>query len=154
MAILLAAASEEVPLIDLDGTIVIQLALFLVLVFLLNRLLYRPYLRLQEQRDRAIDGRLREAERLEQEARARLAELEARLAEAKLSGAEERARVRAEGAEREREIVEVARRESAQRLAVAKEELAQAAAEARERLAPEVDALARAITGRIIGGAN
>ncbi|MEK6607273.1 MAG: hypothetical protein AABZ30_06385 [Myxococcota bacterium] len=149
--LILAATSEEIPLIDVDLTLVIQLALFLVLIVVLNQLLFRPYLRLHERRDQAILGRVREAERLEAEARLRLAELEARLAEAKAQAAEERAGLRAEGIAREKEIVEVARAEAARRLAAAKEEFARMGADLRAKLAPEVDALARKIASRALG---
>lgn len=151
MTLLLAAASEEPPLIDLDGTIWIQLGLFLVLIFLLNRLLYRPYLRLLDERDRAIDGRVREAEQMERRAKERLAELEKRLGEARARGADERARIRAEAAVRERELLEVARHDVARRVATAKEEVAKMGADLRATLAPEVDALARRIASQVLG---
>lgn len=149
--LLATTASHEIPLIDLDGTLVIQLALFLALIFLLNRFLFQPYLRLVAQRDDAIEGRVRSAEALERQAEARLVELELKLAAAKQRGAEERVRIRQEAAAYEREIVDAARQEVARHLAQAKEELRSLGTQLRAELSPEIDELSRRIASQVLG---
>jgi F-type H+-transporting ATPase subunit b len=146
-----AAAAHEIPLIDLDYTVLIQFAFFLLLLIVLNQFLYRPYLRLEEARNQATEGRIREAERLESQALIKLEELEGRLAEAKAQGADERARIRAEAAASEQAIVEAARKEVTRRVAEAKAEVAKTGAQLRAELASEVDVLARRIASQVLG---
>ena len=50
------AAGDSHPIIDFDYTVVVQLALFLILFFVANKLLSQPYLRLREKRQAGIEG--------------------------------------------------------------------------------------------------
>src|SRR5215471_14265253 len=52
------------PLIDIDGTVIVQFVLFLVLFAVSNRFLFQPYLRLRERRTAGIEGARGEAERM------------------------------------------------------------------------------------------
>ena len=44
------------PLIDIDWTVLVQFGLFLLLLFVSNKLLFQPYLRLRERRKEGIAG--------------------------------------------------------------------------------------------------
>jgi F0F1-type ATP synthase membrane subunit b/b' len=83
-------------LIDLDGTVFVQLGLFLILALVLTRLLWKPYLRVRSERVTRVEGYRQEAARMEVEAAARLARAEADLAEARRVGSGERVVARAE----------------------------------------------------------
>src|SRR4051812_8006742 len=91
-----APQSSEQQLMDVDGTLLVMLALFLIIVLVLNQWLWKPYLRVREERVTRVDGYREEAQRLEQEAETRLRRVEAELAEARRQGSLEQARVRAE----------------------------------------------------------
>ncbi len=45
------------PLIDIDLTAVVQFALFLITVYVSNKLLFQPYLQLRERRKAGIEAR-------------------------------------------------------------------------------------------------
>src|SRR5262252_5615191 len=96
-----APTSHEPQLIDLDGTTFIQLGLFLLLMAVLNRFLWKPYLKVRGERTDRVDGYRQEAARLEADAASRLARAEAALAEARRVGSGERAVARAEAHARE-----------------------------------------------------
>lgn len=66
-------------LFDIDGTFFIHLVFFLGLMIVLNRLLFQPYLELQDRRHEATKGRVDEARAHLDEVRQREAELEAEL---------------------------------------------------------------------------
>lgn len=66
-------------LFDIDGTFFIHLVFFLGLMIVLNRLLFQPYLELQDRRHEATCGRLDEARDRLDEVRRREAGLEAEL---------------------------------------------------------------------------
>ena len=100
-----APQSHEPQLIDLDGTALIQLGLFLFLMLVLRQFLWRPYLKVLGERTTRVDGYKQEAVRLEAEAAERLAKAEAALAEARRVGAGERAEARAVAHKREQELM-------------------------------------------------
>lgn len=105
--VLLAGAPEshEPQLIDLDGTALIQLGLFFVLMAVLRKFLWKPYLKVLGERTTRVEGHREEAARLEAEAAARLAKAEAALSEARRVGAGERAEGRAIAQRRENELL-------------------------------------------------
>ncbi|MFQ6118016.1 MAG: F0F1 ATP synthase subunit B, partial [Candidatus Bipolaricaulia bacterium] len=96
-----------------NWTFILNLINFAILLFLLNRVLYRPVIRVMEERREGLAKRLAQAQRRRQEAEQLRARREAELAEARA---------------RARELIETARREG---LGLLKEERAQALAEAR-----------------------
>ena len=100
-----APQSHEPQLIDLDGTVFIQLGLFFVLMLVLRQFLWRPYLKVKGERSTRVEGYREEAVKLEAEAAKRLAQAEAGLAEARRVGAGERAEARAVAQRREQELI-------------------------------------------------
>ena len=97
LALLLTAAPEahEPQLIDVDHTVFIQLGIFLLLMVILGKFLWGPYLRVRTQRVERVDGYREEAVKLEAAAQQRLQRADAALAEARRVGAGERAVARA-----------------------------------------------------------
>ena len=145
------AAGAEPPLIDIDATLYVQLLLFLLLLIVLTQLLFKPYLRLRDERERAIGGTADEARRLEADAQARIADYEGHLARAKARGAEERARIRADGVARERAVVDTARAETSRRIAEARAEVARLGEQARVELTRQADDIGRRLASRLLG---
>src|SRR5437763_8931824 len=90
------------PLIDVDGTLLVQFGLFLIMLLVLSRLVFKPYLKLRDEREKSIGGAKHEAKDMEAKARAMVADYDARMTRAKQRGGEERAKVRAEAAAHER----------------------------------------------------
>jgi F-type H+-transporting ATPase subunit b len=118
-----AASAPQVhapQLIDVDGTIWVQLGLFLVLALVLTKLLWKPYLRVRTERVDRVDGYRKDAARMETEAAARMARAEADLAEARRLGSGERAIARAEAHAREQTLVAEAQSEAQRILASAR----------------------------------
>jgi len=144
-------AGAEPPLIDMDWTVAVQLVLFLLLLAVLTQLLFKPYLRLRDERERAIGGTADEARRIETDAQARIAEYQGHLAKAKARGAEERARIRAAGAARERGVVDKARAETSLRVAEARAELARLGEQTRVELSRQADDIGRQLASRLLG---
>jgi F-type H+-transporting ATPase subunit b len=106
--VLLAATapqSHEPQLIDVDGTLLIQLGLFLLLVLVLRHFLWRPYLRVRAERASRVEGYREEAARLEAEAALRMARAEAALAEVRRVGSGERVVARAQAQAREQALL-------------------------------------------------
>jgi F0F1-type ATP synthase membrane subunit b/b' len=96
LALALAAAEHDVPLIDIDHTLWIQLGIFLLLMIFLSKVVFGPYLKLKDAREKGIEGARSQAKEMQHGADERVADYEARLLQAKQRGAEERARLRAD----------------------------------------------------------
>src|SRR5258708_39944277 len=92
-----APQSHAPQLIDLDGTIFVQLGLFLLLMLVLKRFLWNPYLRVRGERVSRVEGYREVAAAMEADAAARMTRTEAQLAEARRGGTRGRAAGPAEG---------------------------------------------------------
>lgn len=149
-----AASAPQVhapQLIDVDGTIFVQLGLFLVLGLVLTKLLWKPYLRVRAERVTRVEGYRKDAARMEMDAAARLARAEADLAEARRVGSGERAVARAEAHAREQTLVAQAQAEAQRALAAARIRLDATVATERARLEAGAREIAREAARRILG---
>jgi F-type H+-transporting ATPase subunit b len=139
------------PLIDVDGTLFVQFGLFLIMLLVLSRLVFRPYLALRGQRSKSIDGAKHEAKEMEGKARSMVADYDARLTKAKQRGGEERMRMRSEAAARERQVLGQARDESSKTVDAARLKLSRDAAHAKTALDAQAQALAKQMVKKILG---
>jgi len=139
------------PLIDVDLTVVVQFVLFLVLFVIANRFLFQPYLQLRAERKAGIEGARAEAERMTAEADAKLADYEKQLAMARDRANEEGRKIRLEAAAREQKITEAARVSAQKASDEASQKMRSETEAARAQLMPQAEALARAITSKLLG---
>ena len=146
-----APKSHEPQLIDVDQTAFVQLGLFLLLMLVLWRLLWKPYLRVRGERVARVEGYREEAAKLEADAQQRLDRAEAALAEARRVGAGERAVARAEAHAREQTLLAEANAAAQQALAAARAELAATVAAERSKLGTEAAETAREAARKILG---
>jgi len=147
----LSVLLEGGSIIDLDGTSFIQLGLFWLLFAILYFLVFKPMMRLFEAREVAIDGARLEAKALEKKAKASGSEFEEELRKLKLAAGEERERLRAEGMQLERALLDRVRKETQLTLDSAKDKLAREAASVRADTAANVPKLARDIASQLLG---
>jgi F-type H+-transporting ATPase subunit b len=139
------------PLIDVDGTVVVQLVLFLVLFWVANKLLFQPYLQLRERRKAGIEGARAEAERMTAQADAKLADYEKQLAVARERANEQGRKVRLEAAAYERDMTDQARKTAQNATDEAQATMRRETEAARAQLMPQAEALARAMTSKLLG---
>lgn len=148
---LIPVAAGNVPLIDIDLTVVVQLVLFGVLFFAANKLLFQPYLKLREARIAGIDGARTEAERMSSSAEGKLADYESKLAAARAKAAEEQRKIRAEAAAHEREVTEKARATAQKSLDEASAAVRRETEAARAELGPQAQLIARRMAKQLLG---
>lgn len=137
-------------MIELNLTLLYQIAAFFVLYIVLNAFLYKPVLQILEERDKNISGTKQEAEKLEAGLLKRIQDYENRLNEAKIKAQEERARIRQQGIDREKEILETARKSAQDALVQAKAKLEQDVKAAIVSLKQESTAISRGIAKKIL----
>ncbi|HVH99238.1 MAG TPA: ATP synthase F0 subunit B [Enhygromyxa sp.] len=148
---LIALASESLPVVDIDNTIFLQALLFLFLLVVLNFVLFQPWLEVKERRAKRIGGALEDAAELRERATATERDYVARLAKARDEAMTIRSDRRREADEQEAAIVGDARREAAASLDARKAVLSREVEQARAELSGRVDSLAQNITSQVLG---
>lgn len=146
-----AIASGGHPLIDIDGTVLIQFALFLIMYVVANKMLFQPYLALRERRRAGIEGARAEAERMTAEADSKLSEYEKQLASARAKGNEEGRKLRGEAIAHERDVTDKARATAQKALEEAGAKMRTEVEEARGKLMPEANVLAQKMASKLLG---
>lgn len=146
-------AATFAPVVDLDGTVWIQGGLFVALMFILNPLLFQPWLAAQARRHRSIEGALADAHELEAKAR-QLGEDYDRKREAARDAAHgERGRKRREHEATVSERLASVREEATLELERERKRIGEEAARARTSLQSKIDVLAGDIADKILGRA-
>ncbi len=147
------AASEgghEGGLISLDKSLIVQVINFLILLFILKRLLYKPFLAKMGERTQAIQKSLDEAQAARAEAMRQQEENETRLRAAHAEAAAIRAQAMKEASEEHKRLVEAARAESQRLVESAKAQMDADVRRAREELRREVADLATAVAEKLV----
>jgi F-type H+-transporting ATPase subunit b len=150
MNVLFTALLSEGSIIDLDGTIWIQLVLFGIAFFILRPLVFRPMVALFEARENAIEGSKLEALRLQDEAAAESEEFDEEMRRLRLQAGEERDRLRAEGKHLERAVLDRVREETGKQLTQAEEKLAAEASKLRAEMKSTIPTLAQQIASKLL----
>jgi F-type H+-transporting ATPase subunit b len=88
-----------------------QIVNFVVLIFILNALLYKPLLGIIDKRNKLFDDSRAEVESLNQSVEQKMSEYEAKLSEAKAAAMEQKNMIIAEGAEKSKGIIAAVREE-------------------------------------------
>ncbi|MBS1107292.1 MAG: synthase [Deltaproteobacteria bacterium] len=148
----LAAASEEGLEIYPDPTrLLVLLVLFVTLVPVLNRLLFKPLLGVLDARAERIEGARAHAAELAQQAAALLARHDEAVRQARETAHGEQVRLVEEARHAHQATVGAARSAAEREVGGARGEISRAAASARGALGAEAEPLAREITARLLG---
>ena len=143
-------AGHEGGLISLDKSLIVQGINFLILLFILQRLLYKPFLAKMEERTQAIQRSLDQAQAARAEAARQQEENETRLRAAHAEAAAIRAQALKEAAEEQRRLVDAARVESQRLVETAKAQMDADVRRARDELRREVAELATAVAEKLV----
>jgi F-type H+-transporting ATPase subunit b len=139
------------PLIDIDGTVLIQFAIFIVMYLVLRRFLFEPYLRMREQREANIEGAEKTAQELLHKRDTLDTEYQQRVQKARAGAEEERMRLQSEGRARETEVLGQARARSQARVSESTTKIAAEVKIAQAELAKQAEPLARSIANKLLG---
>ena len=143
-----ASAAEN--LLSVDQTLVIQLVIFLVALFLLNRLVFRPLLGVWDRREELTAGTLREAEEMTRKAESAISEYNEKLAEARAQATETRNELRQRGQAESSKMLLEAREAAQAELEGARGTLESEVAKIRTDLQGEIESLAGEISERVL----
>jgi F-type H+-transporting ATPase subunit b len=145
-----AAAEGEGSFIGLDKSLIVQVINFVILLVILQRLLYKPFLAKMQERTAAIQKSLEEAQAARAEAARQQEENEARLHAAYAEAAAIRAHALKEAAEEQKRLVDAARAESQRLIDGARAQMEADVRRARDELRREVAELAVAVAEKLV----
>jgi len=146
-----APRSAEAQLLDIDGTVFVMLGLFLVLLLVLWQFLWKPYLRVRDERVARVEGAREKATRLEADAAARLTRIETALTEARRNGNAEIAKLRIEAQTREQQIITEAQDAARKMMLEARAKLDAALVAEKANLQKHTNLLGRQIAEKALG---
>ena len=146
-----APRSAETQLLDIDGTVFVMLGIFLLLLLILWLFLWKPYLRVRDERVCRIEGAREKAAQLEADAAARLTRIEIGLAEARRAGIAETTKLRLEAQVREQQIITEAQDAARKMLIEARAKLEAALATEKANLQNHTNLLGRQIAEKALG---
>lgn len=138
-------------MINIDITTLYQIAVYFILLLVLNKFLYQPIRAKIEERKAHTEVPLEDAAMIESDVTQGLIDYEKNLKDATGKAQEERVRVRQEAAGREREILDEARAEAATELTRIGKEIEASKDEAFTTLKGESAAFSKDIAAKIIG---
>ena len=138
-------------MISFDWTLLLQAGNFLVLLFILNLLLYRPLVRIMDERQERIEGSHRKAGDLDKKIQERMEAYRAKLQDAKQTANEERGAMRKSASEEEAKILQEASRQASDRLQKVRNRVADEAETARKSLRSDADKLAHQVASKVLG---
>jgi F-type H+-transporting ATPase subunit b len=151
LSLLSAAGSKPPPLVDIDATIFVQFGIFLLLLLVLTRAVFKPYLALRAERSRSIEGAREEALQLDQDARAKLETYERQILAARKEAAAGRLGCRQEGETKAAALLEDARHRAEESLQAARHKLEKSTEAAELSMRTRADTIARIAASKLLG---
>jgi len=137
--------------ITIDKALLIQLVNFVLLIFILNMLLFKPIREAIKKRERKIQSDQDEIAKLQTEAEDRLKQFQVAIEEAKKEGLARKEALRKAATEEERGLLAKVHSEVEEELTKVKTEITKEMQETREKLKEEIKVFALDIAEKILG---
>lgn len=138
-------------MIDINITLLIQMLNFLVFLFLMNLILYRPIRRVVAQRRQFMADRQEEIDRADSEALAAVQEFNARIQEARAEGRRKIQELKVAAYEQEKDLLQEASDRAAGQLQEMRAQVRKDVAAAREELSGQVRSFSVELAQKILG---
>jgi len=140
-------------MIDINVTLLIQLANFIVLLIALNFLLFKPIRQVMLEREQGISSAFGDAKAAQERMQSILERYNASLAEAKQKAVTTYATIYQQGMDAQRDLISAERAKAGEMLDKARAEIASESTGARADLKKEAERLSQAITSKLLGRA-
>ena len=138
-------------MISLDYSVVYQIVLFLVLLVLLSKVLFRPYLGLLEERERRTTGAQHDSTDLEHEGARLRAQYEEKIAQAQAEGHAAKEAILQEARQQREKLLTHAREEAQSMLEAVRREVESQIQKERQFAAAEVRTIAQEMASKVLG---
>ncbi|HXX53920.1 MAG TPA: ATP synthase F0 subunit B [Thermodesulfovibrionales bacterium] len=138
-------------MLELNKWFFVLLLNFLVLIYILNLVLFKPLLRLFNERDDTVKGALNAAKEMAKKKEDAIALMNRELHNAQTGAKNVHEAMRKEGLEKQKEILEGANKEALQFIDKARTELKTESSNARQRLRSDVEKFSDEIVKKLVG---
>ena len=140
-------------MIEVSGFLFVQMANFIVLIFILNFILYKPIRKILIERKKKIQGLEESIDESQRDAAETDQTFQTKVSEAKMKGYQQKEALKQAGEEEEKQLVEEINRKAQADLEAARAQVAKLAEEARTKLKVETKVFSVAIAKKILGRA-
>jgi len=138
-------------MVDIDYTLFIQLVLFLLLIWILNQVLYKPLLRIMDRRKEILDKAQEEVKTVQETIDRRVAEYEEKIRAAKMEAMGQKGDLAKEGTQAAKVITDKAKTEIAGMMGEFQAKLEKELASARELLRNQSLRISSEIAEKVLG---
>jgi F-type H+-transporting ATPase subunit b len=138
-------------MISINATLVVQIINFLVLIWILNRILFKPILRIIEERETVLEDSRTEMKRLKVEAEEKAHSLDVQMRQARKEAAARRDDARDQANSQALEIMNQAQDEAKEHMEAVRVEAETEAAKAKENLVNFKDAVIEMLFLKVMG---
>ncbi len=138
-------------MIELNWTFFVQIFNFLLLMFILNKILYKPILKVLDEREARIVGGQEKAKKLVDESQSILKSYNEKLYSAKIDAMTVKNSSRKQAVDEANVIIEDARRNAETIVLDVQKEMAEEIARVKSELEPEIGVMAGTIAQQILG---
>jgi F-type H+-transporting ATPase subunit b len=138
-------------MISINATLVVQLINFLVLIWILNRLLFRPIFRIMQDRQDTVDQARARFRNLKDEVESKSQKIEAELRKARAKASEDGQQIKSEASAQAKELIEASQAKAQEHVASVEAEVQRQAADVRTSLDQYRDAIVEMVTMKVMG---
>lgn len=138
-------------MLNIDGTLILQIANFLVLLLVLNVILYRPIRRVLAQRNKEIDSQETTVASFQDKAQQYEKDIEDGKVAARKEGFTTKEALKAEGMEAEKGMLQEASQSVEQKLGAARQEMEAKMGDVRQALEDQISDFSNELAEKILG---
>ena len=138
-------------MVDIDYTVFIQLVNFLLLIWILNQVLYKPLLRIMDSRKQVLDKAQEEVKSVQDTIDRRMAEYDEKIRSAKMEAMSQKGDLAKEGSEAAKGITDKAKGEISGMMGEFQQKLQKELAAARELLRNQSQRISSEIAEKVLG---
>lgn len=151
LAIREGAEEKAPPVIDIDGTVLVQFAIFIAMFIVLRQFLFKPYMKMRDDRAHRISSAEATADETQKRAAAIEKQVKEKMDKARQSADDERLKLQHEGRQREEELLAAARERAQGRIRATREQVAAQVSQAQTELAQRAEVLSKVLATKLLG---
>jgi F-type H+-transporting ATPase subunit b len=151
LAISEGAEEKAPPVIDIDGTVLVQFAIFVAMFVVLRQFLFKPYMQMRDDRAHRISSAEASAEETQKRATSIEKQVKEKMDKARQTAEDERLKLQHEGRQREDELLAAARDRAQNRIRASREQVTAQVAQAQTDLGKRAEVLSQVLANKLLG---
>ena len=138
-------------MIEINFTLLIQAFNFFLLLVILNKILYKPILKILEEREQRIDGQQQQAKKIIEDGQVLKGDYDKKLYNAKIEAMNTKNAARSAASEQANSIIDDSRKKAEEIINQMQQQMVLELAQAKKELEPELSVMSATIAQQILG---